>query len=202
MATNEMSIDERYQYLSRMQSRYQQADRKTKQQLLDEMEAYTGLHRKSLIRRLRGTVQRQPPLPSACRVAARRQWLCPRGGCRRHRAVVEGGTVGRCCRSRRKLAEGALTGCDPPASANGGSGKIAAICYHPTQRLTCTFTPPTEHILTSNLATPAVSGACPEVCRRMAMRQGSSAVYFLLGDHGFRRRKLGQHSDHYVRSGR
>ena len=31
-----------------------------------------------------------PPLPSACRVAARRQWLCPRGGCRRHCAVVEG----------------------------------------------------------------------------------------------------------------
>ena len=60
MATNDMSIDERYQYLSRMQSRYQQADRKTKQQLLDEMEAYTGLHRKSLIRRLSGAVQRRP----------------------------------------------------------------------------------------------------------------------------------------------
>jgi hypothetical protein len=30
-----------------------------------------------------------PPLPGACR-AARRQWLCPRGGRRRHRGVVQG----------------------------------------------------------------------------------------------------------------
>jgi hypothetical protein len=59
MATNDMSIDERYQYLSRMQSRYQQADRETKQKLLDEMVAYTGLHRKSVIRRLGGSLQRQ-----------------------------------------------------------------------------------------------------------------------------------------------
>jgi hypothetical protein len=43
MATHDMSIDERYQYLSRMQSRYQQADRETKQKLLDEMVTYTGL---------------------------------------------------------------------------------------------------------------------------------------------------------------
>lgn len=60
MATPDMSIDERYQYLSRMQSRYEQADRETKQQLLDEMEAYTALHRKSLIRRLNGALQRAP----------------------------------------------------------------------------------------------------------------------------------------------
>jgi hypothetical protein len=59
MATNDMSLDERYQYLSRMQSRYQQADRETKQKLLDEMVAYTGLHRKSVIRRLGGSLQRQ-----------------------------------------------------------------------------------------------------------------------------------------------
>ena len=59
MATDEMSIDERYQYLRRMQRRYQQADRKTKQLLLDEMEAYTGLHRKALIRRLNSPLQRQ-----------------------------------------------------------------------------------------------------------------------------------------------
>jgi hypothetical protein len=60
MATDDMSIDERYQYLRRMQTRYQQADRETKQQLLDEMAAYTGLHRKSLIRRLSSSLQRQP----------------------------------------------------------------------------------------------------------------------------------------------
>jgi hypothetical protein len=60
MATDKMSIEERYQYLSRMQSRYQQAGRETKRQLLDEMAAYTGLHRKSLIRRLSGSLQRQP----------------------------------------------------------------------------------------------------------------------------------------------
>lgn len=61
MATTEtMNIDERYKYLRRMQPRYQQADRATKQHLLDEMETFTGLHRKSLIRRLRGRLTRQP----------------------------------------------------------------------------------------------------------------------------------------------
>jgi hypothetical protein len=35
VATDEMSIDERYQYLKRMQLRYAQADRETKKQLLD-----------------------------------------------------------------------------------------------------------------------------------------------------------------------
>jgi len=55
MATeNEMGIRERYQYLRRMQPRYAHADRAAKKQLLDEMKAYTGLHRKSLIRRLKG----------------------------------------------------------------------------------------------------------------------------------------------------
>jgi transposase InsO family protein len=55
MATFEtMSIEERYKYLRLMQPRYQQADRQTKKRLLDEMEIFTGLHRKSLIRRLKG----------------------------------------------------------------------------------------------------------------------------------------------------
>ncbi|HQI84910.1 MAG TPA: hypothetical protein PKV20_10020 [Anaerolineae bacterium] len=27
---------------------------------------------------------------------------------------------------------GTLAGCHPPASTRGGSGKIAALCYHPT----------------------------------------------------------------------
>lgn len=53
MATDEtMNIDERYKYLRLQRARYQQAARATEKQLLDEMEAVTGLHRKSLIRRL------------------------------------------------------------------------------------------------------------------------------------------------------
>jgi hypothetical protein len=61
MATDEkMSIDERYQYLRSMQKRYRGADRQTKKQLLDEMEIHTGMHRKSLIRRLGSEIQRQP----------------------------------------------------------------------------------------------------------------------------------------------
>ena len=49
----------------------------------------------------------------------------------------------------------------------------------------------------SSITTPAVSGACPEVCRRMAMRRGNpGTLSFLLGDHGFRRRKLGIHVAH------
>jgi hypothetical protein len=45
-----MTIDERRKYLNRMQERYLQADRKERGRLLDEMEAVTELHRKSLIR--------------------------------------------------------------------------------------------------------------------------------------------------------
>jgi len=60
MATDEMSIDERYQYLSRMQKQYQEADRKTKGALLDHMVIYTGMHRKSVIRRLNSSLERRP----------------------------------------------------------------------------------------------------------------------------------------------
>ena len=60
MATDEMGINERDQYLRRMQPQYRQADRRTKKELLDQMVAYTGLHRKSVMRRLRGPLQRQP----------------------------------------------------------------------------------------------------------------------------------------------
>jgi hypothetical protein len=59
MATDEMSINERYQYLRRQQPRYAQADRVTKAQLLDEMVTYTGLHRKSLIRLMSEPIARQ-----------------------------------------------------------------------------------------------------------------------------------------------
>lgn len=45
-----MTVGERRKYLGRMQSRYLQASRLERGRLLDEMEALTGLHRKSLIR--------------------------------------------------------------------------------------------------------------------------------------------------------
>lgn len=66
MSTNDtMTVDERRKYLKRMYRRYKDADRPTKGQLLTEMEAVTGLHRKSLVRLLtpegleRKTRQRQ-----------------------------------------------------------------------------------------------------------------------------------------------
>jgi hypothetical protein len=55
-----MSIEERYQYLRRMKKRYIKANRKERSHLLDEMEAYTNLHRKSLIRLLRTEIMRHP----------------------------------------------------------------------------------------------------------------------------------------------
>jgi len=47
-----MTITERRKYLALMQRRYLQADRVGRGKLLDEMEAVTGLHRKSLVRLL------------------------------------------------------------------------------------------------------------------------------------------------------
>ena len=55
-----MTIDERRKYLRTMQKRYQQADRKGRGQLLDEMETVTALHRKSLIRLMKGDLARTP----------------------------------------------------------------------------------------------------------------------------------------------
>jgi hypothetical protein len=61
MATTEkMPIEERYQYLRRMQKFYRQANRKEKKELLDQMEMHTGLHRKSLIRHMNSSLQRKP----------------------------------------------------------------------------------------------------------------------------------------------
>lgn len=51
-ACPEMNIDDRRKYLSRMQGRYLAADRVRKSELLAEMEAVVGLHRKSLLRLL------------------------------------------------------------------------------------------------------------------------------------------------------
>jgi hypothetical protein len=49
-ADETMTINERRKYLTKMQTRYRQADRRTRGALLTEMEAVTGMHRKSLTR--------------------------------------------------------------------------------------------------------------------------------------------------------
>ncbi len=61
MSTNDrMTIDERRKYLRMMQKRYFQASRKERGRLLDEMEAVTELHRKSLVRLIRSDLKRRP----------------------------------------------------------------------------------------------------------------------------------------------
>ena len=57
---DKMNIDERRKYLRRMEKRYVKADRKEQGRLLDEMEAVTELHRKSLIRLMNGSLERKP----------------------------------------------------------------------------------------------------------------------------------------------
>jgi hypothetical protein len=54
-----MTINERRKYVYKMWERYRHASRKEKGRLLDEMQAVTGLHRKSLIRILTGRLSRQ-----------------------------------------------------------------------------------------------------------------------------------------------
>jgi hypothetical protein len=56
----EMTINERYKYLRKMRQRYRTASRQQRGALLDEMQAVTGLHRKSLIRRMSGSLERKP----------------------------------------------------------------------------------------------------------------------------------------------
>ena len=58
-AEERMTIDERYKYLRTMQKRYRRATGKEKSDLLDEMVAVTGMHRKSLVRLLKGEIRRQ-----------------------------------------------------------------------------------------------------------------------------------------------
>ena len=57
---DKMNIDERRKYLRTMKKRYVQARRQECGRLLDEMEAVTGLHRKSLIRLMNSNLERQP----------------------------------------------------------------------------------------------------------------------------------------------
>ena len=61
MADSEkMSLQERDKYLRKMQKRYRKSNRAGKGKLLDEMEAVTDLHRKSLIRLMSCAIQRKP----------------------------------------------------------------------------------------------------------------------------------------------
>lgn len=61
MVDGEMSVDERRKYLKLMAKRYLGADREGRGGLLTEMEAVTGLHRKSLTRLMNGkSLERQP----------------------------------------------------------------------------------------------------------------------------------------------
>jgi hypothetical protein len=59
--TLEMTIDERRKYLHKMRIRYWQAkDRGKRGELLDEMVAVTGMHRKSVLRLIHGELERKP----------------------------------------------------------------------------------------------------------------------------------------------
>jgi hypothetical protein len=55
-----MTVDERRNYLRQLHDRYLEASKSGKGRLLDDMEATTGLHRKSLIRLLAGNLERIP----------------------------------------------------------------------------------------------------------------------------------------------
>jgi hypothetical protein len=68
MAADEtMSIHERDKYLRKMQKRYRIASRRTRGKLLDEMQAVTELHRKSLIRLMGSRIQRKHRKRQRCR---------------------------------------------------------------------------------------------------------------------------------------
>ena len=59
-AEEKMTVDERRKYLRTMKKRYVKAGRKKRGQLLDEMEAVTRMHRKSLLRLMNGSLERKP----------------------------------------------------------------------------------------------------------------------------------------------
>lgn len=61
MTTEEkMNINERRKYLRRKRSQYAKAGRKERGRILDDMEAMTEMHRKSLIRLINGDLERKP----------------------------------------------------------------------------------------------------------------------------------------------
>ena len=77
-----MSLPERWKYLRLLQPRYASGNRRQRSDLLDEAEQVSGRHRRSLIRRLRGSLERKrrsrqrgrsygPHVVSAVRLIAR-----------------------------------------------------------------------------------------------------------------------------------
>ena len=54
-----MTLDERWKYLRMRKKRYAEASREGWSRLLTEMEEITGMHRKSLIRRMNGHMTRK-----------------------------------------------------------------------------------------------------------------------------------------------
>lgn len=85
---DKMTVDERRKYLHTIRKRYVEASRKERAQLLDEMQAVTALHRKALIRLMKGPLARKarvkqreksygPEVDAALRVIAESlDWLC------------------------------------------------------------------------------------------------------------------------------
>jgi hypothetical protein len=57
--TDSMDVNERRKYLHKMWKRYREGDKAEKGRLLDEMEAVTGQHRKSIIRTVNGHLSRK-----------------------------------------------------------------------------------------------------------------------------------------------
>ena len=53
-ATKKMTIDMRFEYLKLRQERYAHCGKAKRGELLDETQQMTGLHRKTLIRRMAG----------------------------------------------------------------------------------------------------------------------------------------------------
>jgi hypothetical protein len=57
--TEAMSVDERRKYIHKMWGRYRKGSKKEKGELLDEIEAVTRMHRKSVIRIMNGQLSRK-----------------------------------------------------------------------------------------------------------------------------------------------
>lgn len=57
--TDPMNVNERRKYIHKMWERYRKADKGEKTHLLDESEAVTGLHRKSIICMINGQLSRK-----------------------------------------------------------------------------------------------------------------------------------------------
>lgn len=58
-AEEKLKIEARYEYLKRIQKRYLAASRQEKSKMLNEMATYTGMHRRSISRRLHSQIERQ-----------------------------------------------------------------------------------------------------------------------------------------------